>query len=98
MNWMNIWTVVTNKGQGKPKRSFENIHLLYTERTVASMNLEMGYSRVSVARDQVVPCGNKQPVHDRVSPPNALFFFKACKVNPSTDQANVWVVMGVVPK
>lgn len=40
MNWINICIVVTNSGYGKPKWSCENIHLLYTESTVAKENLD----------------------------------------------------------
>jgi len=40
MNWTTICVVVTNSGYGKPKWSWENIHLLYKESTVANVNLD----------------------------------------------------------
>ncbi len=38
-NWTNMCSVVTNNGNGKPKYSGENIHLLYSESKVAKKNL-----------------------------------------------------------
>ena len=39
MNCMSMWNEVTNKGYEKFFLSVENIHLLYTESTVAKKNL-----------------------------------------------------------
>lgn len=38
-NWTNMCKVVTKRGAGNPKRSGENIHLLYTDNTVANRYL-----------------------------------------------------------
>ena len=38
-NCTHMWAVVTRNGEGKPKRSGENIHLLYKDRSMAKKNL-----------------------------------------------------------
>ena len=38
-NCTHMWMVVTKRGDGNPKCSGENIHLLYTEIMVAKKNL-----------------------------------------------------------
>jgi hypothetical protein len=40
-----MWKVVTSRGYGKPKCSFENIHLLYKDIIVAKKNLFAQISR-----------------------------------------------------
>ena len=38
-NWTNMCMVVTKSGAGNPKSCGENIHLLYTDNTVAKIYL-----------------------------------------------------------
>lgn len=73
-NWMNIWTVVTNSGKGKLKWSGENIHLLYTESTVAKRNLNGGVQRFrqKPKAEWIVPCQDETKVDECIYPPNAF--------------------------
>lgn len=76
---MNIWIVVTNSGAGNFMYLSENIHLLYTERTVAKENLMVPSVHSSMNEHELkgtghLPRRDEQGVNEGISPPETFLF------------------------
>lgn len=72
---MTICMVVTKSGDGKPNLSVENIHLLYTLKTVANPNLTLMSWVQSAGSKRDRPCRDKEPIYECIPPPFASPLF-----------------------